>query len=253
MSIDIVNSVYRGSLCHRVDLKLIQQDLTLCLPPLYKITLYQRRPFMLCVQRRGACLTLFLTGRFRIMGQNGITLKVLAHWFRYVRAKGFTYTHPFLTLQTQTVKFRAPSQSAKLLLEHCKEDILYEPEIFSAIRIKRWSQVHINLFFTGNVIILGRCAYTCASEVCQWLENLCHEFTCKPAPPPSPVSKIMSDPLSDALDDLVGALPIALQEKGKSYFSSFPRRLVFSWHRRLRTNDSSLLPYLLELISQYSM
>lgn len=258
--LEIVNVVFRGSLLHTIDLKFTEQDLLKLLPrTIFKVTLYRRRPFMLCVQRSGVCLTVFASGRFRIMGRQSEIPRLAYQWFTYLRQNHRdqvnTLVKPFLTLQTCTVKFRVSPLCARILMDHYPQEIFYEPEVFTAIRIKRWPHVHINLFFTGNVIVLGREAYSCAVEAKRWLEDISRDYRVKEQQQTIliPMLNVQSDPLTDAIDSLVKAIPSTIQKKkANSYFKSFPRKLLFAWCKRLRENDSSLIPYLCRNIGQYS-
>lgn len=243
--IRIVNGVYRGLIGESVNLREIEKDLIT--KNAFKITLYQRRPNMLCIKCEGGCLTLFSTGRFRIMGKPNTTSRLALFWNDYASQRwgNKNFTLPHLTLQTQTLNFKVSSDTAQQLLLHHSHEIHYEPELFTAIRILKWSDIHVNLFFTGNVIILGRNAYKHACEVKCWLENDVGTNTVMN----SKIS-IPSDPYEEAIRCISKHLPTSYSKRAIVYLNSFPRRLIFSWQKRLlQETNTELIPYLCHLIS----
>ena len=76
------------------------------------------------------------------------------------------------------------SQTYTFLLDNCvlpanlnvlayafKNDpnVTFEPEIFPALSIHYWKPIHVNVFSTGKVIVLGRDAYFYLTEIYDWI------------------------------------------------------------------------------------
>lgn len=75
-----------------------------------------------------------------------------------------------LTLTSQTVVF-----SLKRIINLHYQKIphsLYEPEIFPAIAVYKFAPLHVNIFSTGKVIILGFNALNMQCIIEQWLNSV---------------------------------------------------------------------------------
>ena len=169
-TIRVVNCVFHGSLDKPIDLTAIQSELPL--KGQLKSKYNRCRPHMLSIRfENKTSLILFPTGRFRIMGGQFQTVETALRWFNQL-GKWTLTVNPGLCLQTCTTNFKVDAECVNLVLQRYPDAIFYEPELFTAIKIKRWSDVHVNLFFTGNVVVLGRNAYQRACEVQHWLQDI---------------------------------------------------------------------------------
>ena len=157
---EVVNRVYRGKMNSPDFEAIIHQCKTLNLS--YKF--YFGRPTMLSIKLKPKGTVIFFrTGKFRVMGL-----------LNYSKAKDIiqTLVPHFLSgleLQTETVKFKVPPVHYNFHRRY-DEQILFEPEIFPAIHLKQWKDVHVNLFHSGQVIVLGKHALERAHEVKDWLD-----------------------------------------------------------------------------------
>ena len=128
------------------------------------------RPFMFRVRVKngGGTFLFFRTAKFRVMGaRNKTSVHQLLHSMFHLSARS-------LHLQTRTVTFKVPPLK-ELHFDFVKRfdsEIWYEPELFPAIKLLRWPEVHVNLFFTGAVVVLGKKAKRCAPKVKTWLDSL---------------------------------------------------------------------------------
>ena len=124
------------------------------------------------------------------------------------------------------------SKCASIVLERYANVICYKPELFTAIHLKRWTDVHVNLFFSGNVIVFGQKAYQRAFEIRQWLERIAQQSVSKCTTAPSSSATCFSD-YDEAVRQLVALLPVYFREMSRSYFYSFPLKLIKSWTRQI--------------------
>ena len=259
MNITIVNRVFRGSLAMPVDLKSICDSDNLKLGATENAHVFTCRPKMLRIRRlpKGATVLLFNSGRFRIMGGAIESVEAAQEWMEKLFPNFTMETLPFL--QTQTCKFEVPFQCANIVFKKYPDLIFYEPEIFTAaMKLIRWSDVHVNLFFSGKVMILGRKSYERAFEVKAWLLQILKEpvlplliVAAESAPASS--SSSYNDPLCMAIAELVSMLPHTHRKLGVGYFNSFPRKLIFSWLHRINSMNEkdTLIPQLCQQMARF--
>ena len=129
---------------------------------------------------------------------------------------------------------------ANIILQRYPNIILYEPELFTAIQLKLWNDVHVNLFFTGNVVVLGRKAQQRAFEVQRWLYHISEQ------PLHVEISSPSASPKDEVVRRLVSFLPAYYQKLGAAYFYSYSYKLTVSWLNRITKEgeDDSLIPWL---------
>ena len=254
--IQVVNSIFRGRLGTNLDLKDIQKRLD----GDYSNKLYMGRPHMLRIRHGKTTLLLFPTGRFRIMGGELATPELAIRWLQKLSPSKWTGVDEAvvadmgLLLQSCTVKFKVKSECVSIILKRYTNVISYEPELFSAgIHLKRWNDVHVNLFFSGNVIVLGRKAYQRAFEVRQWLEHIGQQPIPKLASPTLPSSS-SSSIYDESIKQLVLLLPDYYRTMAQSYFYCYPLKLIKSWIRQITIEGEAdtLIPRLCTNIAQYS-
>lgn len=240
----VVNCVFRGSLSRAINLK----EVCFKVNSTEEKVAYHLHPHMLCVKKKGASLHLFPSGRFRIMGSRYTTCESALNWFtRLSDGKLFTkYLKRDLILQTQTVTLKTTRECAKRIFEKYPHDINFEPELFTAMKIIKWSDVHINMFFTGKVIILGRCSLERSREVRQWLCQIEREtMTSTTLPLLTTISSSSSSSFvkrhEEAIAQLLFHLPLDLHVLAVKYFQSYPAKLIISWSNRMMTGEREAL------------
>lgn len=246
--VHIVNRVFRGSLAKPIDLEILSSNLTLDFEK-ESVRHYKHRPHMLCIKRKGAALNIFHTGRFRIMGGYFKTGGEALNWLLRLTGGKLILRERNLFLQTQTVQFKVSPNCAELVLKNYPNAIFYEPELFTAMKLLRWTDVHVNLFFTGNVIILGRQSYDRALEVQQWL-HLIERQPVLTVPPPPTSKPSVSSAYVEAVETLSSFIPTHLREVGMKYFYTYPPKLIYSWLTRMKTEKETLIPHLCRNIAR---
>ena len=175
---------------------------------------------MFCVKLKPKKTALFFqSGKFRIMGK--LTLAEATHALLLLRVK----ERPRLSLQTVTIKFKVKPVTPEFALQHQKV-VVYEPEIFPAMKITKWKGVHVNLFHSGAVVVLGASAEKCAPLVKAWLDESQGLST--------PNMEQRSEPcrLPD-YDTIVQCLPTDLRDRAYVYLKHYPFRLLTSWCQRI--------------------
>lgn len=245
----IVNCVFRGSLAKPINLR----EIHLNLDSNESVVVRDYRPHMLCVKRKGASLNLFPTGRFRIMGSQYKTSQSALQWFLRLTDKKLIPLEKDLLLQTQTVTLKTTPTCAKCIFDKYSDLVFFEPELFTAMKLLKWSDVHINLFFTGKTIILGRNALKRSSEVRHWFCQIEKQpvITTLTFIATSPSNFVKS--YEKAVDVLLSFLPPNLHVLGEKYFKSYPPKLIFSWLDRIEKKGEKdlLIPQLCKRITSF--
>lgn len=223
----LVNRVYRGEIS-AVDFLDIEKR---CIAHHFLLRYYSHRPTMLKISLKPkGTLLIFTTGKFRVMGM--IDPNAVSQCLEQVTGQPQTFL-----LQTDTVTLLSRPIKYTILKRHCPY-LTYEPELFPAIHIRKWPDVHVNLFHSGQVVILGRQALLRAREVQQWLDSL--DLT-------EPETNYVYTPLSavlaatdEAMESLLNALPEPLRQRGFLYLKNYPKSMIRSWAKRMKTDPSVL-------------
>lgn len=158
--------MYRGKLNLLFNLKtcylLLQNMFT-------NIKLTTTLPFQIVIRIESCTLLLFSSGQFRIMGRVSDPNSILA-------CIDFIYSdiHTPIQLVSQTLAFiisysSINLHSTKRILSH-DPNILFEPELFCALCLNHWKPVHVNVFSTGKVVILGKYSMKYADEISKWIQ-----------------------------------------------------------------------------------
>lgn len=169
-----MNSIYRGKL------KLLH-DLQTCycklLPHFSNITLLKKLPLQIIIRFEKGTLLLFSGGQFRFMGKisHNFTIDIIKH-INYIYSD--VIMPPYLV--SQTVVFKVLDECCPLNLHHIasifKDDkyVRFENELFPALSLYYWKPVHVNVFSTGKVVVLGKDAVKLLSYIDTWLFiNIC--------------------------------------------------------------------------------
>ena len=246
----VVMSVYRGELPEQPNFTDLKEK---CKRENIYFKEHTSRPRMVCIKlnymNNKMTLIMFHSTRFRLMGP--FRSKAIA----YLAVNDFLRIQPIsLKLQTQTCRFRINAlqpHDEQRFLTHDKE-CRWLPELFTAIEFLRWSPIHVNLFFTGSVIILGKEAYEKAPEIRKYLEDLQSKAATtivkveKPSTMPTPLEVARSEDETV----LLSYLPKDIHQKALYYFHSYPLRLIRMWRRRI-VKDSLLRKQLYDNILMF--
>jgi TATA-box binding protein (TBP) (component of TFIID and TFIIIB) len=160
----VVNRVFRGQLNAKPDFGVLQ---TRCKSESITCKAHSERPRMLCIKRPRGTVILFETGRFRIMGK--CNEEEARHLMCFI-VQSDSFNLP-LHLQTETIKFSVKPLDIQFVRKYDSE-ILYEPELFPALKLLRWPSVHANLFFSGSVVVLGVEAALVSPDIKKWLDSV---------------------------------------------------------------------------------
>lgn len=120
----------------------------------------------------GFTLLLFNSGQLRIMGK--LTLNHAQEFLNSIH-NIYTCIETPLNCTTQTFVFQIDKTLVPINLhnlsnrfgENCNFSFL--PELFPAFSIKLWKPVHVNLFSTGKVVVLGKQSCTLLSSIQEWV------------------------------------------------------------------------------------
>ena len=100
----------------------------------------------------GGTVLFFKSGSFRIMGSMD---DFSAHDCMYTLLNELCIEIPEINVQTMTaVSSNRLNVNLDRLSKHLNKRI-YEPELFPAIQITQYKPIHVNIFSTGCVVILG--------------------------------------------------------------------------------------------------
>ena len=130
-----------------------------------------RKPFQLVIKDLHGTLILFSNGKFRIMGCIG-ELDALFLACSYIENLPDL---PTMTLQSYTAKCIL---GFRVNLEKMSADIasVYEPELFSALRLKAYKPLSVNLFTTGKVMICGLKDVEETHSIVAHLKEICQPY-----------------------------------------------------------------------------
>lgn len=170
-----VNQVFSGKLkipSEKFDLSTIFQDIK---HPGLTRKVYTGRPHM-CVLKcyKKWTYILFSSGKFRIMGKKVNLDFIMSFLKNYLPSEAYLLEGP--TLQTETFTFslgvNINLQTYKESLHYNNGSIMYEVELFPALIYNKWPSIHVNVFHSGNVTVLGRNSRDYINEIKNYLSNL---------------------------------------------------------------------------------
>ncbi len=144
------------------------------LQPLYtRIKFCQTRPIQIVIRMCGYSLLIFSSGQCRLMGR--VSLSQAQHVIDSLNDIYYSVTSPLVQV-SQTVVFKLdslhlPIDLYKFVAEYKTDDkICFEPEIFPSISLHYWKPLHVNVFSTGKVIVLGCNALQSIQDIRDWLD-----------------------------------------------------------------------------------
>ena len=152
-TIRYVNSCFRGDVRNRINL----QDLH---NRMQGSRLKLHDPVMLIYKFGQLTLMVFSTGKFRFMGPFMPTEYVACRNLRTMPDIPQSISRARLVLQSITVTFKLPGNGVNLpkLARELRRDgerFKFVKREFQAISLYRWDPLHVNIFYSGRVVIVG--------------------------------------------------------------------------------------------------
>lgn len=138
------------------------------------ITFSNKLPLQIVVHINSCTLVLFNSGQFRIMGKVDFddACTIIISSINYIYSDIITPLH----LATQTGVFKLPNSFCPINLHRIAKEyvndvnVRFEPEIFPAVSLHYWKPVHVNVFSTGKIVVLGKNAIDSIHDIYNWLE-----------------------------------------------------------------------------------
>lgn len=129
---------------------------------------HESTPIQVIIKFECCTFLLFSSGKCRFMGNADINTvnNYLNDIINIIDASIITYPE----LKSQTVVFSL-GRPINLLYQVIPQS-LYEPELFPAIAIYKFRPLHVNLFSTGKVIILGHDALNMKCTIETYLNSI---------------------------------------------------------------------------------
>jgi TATA-box binding protein (TBP) (component of TFIID and TFIIIB) len=148
-----INSCFQGNIRKRVNLQTLKTQ--------WKGSVLKTTdPVMLIYKYGENTLLMFSTGKFRFMGPfhpTSVNAKKQLGKMPHVPA---VIKKAPLQIQTCTVTFKLPGRGVHLprLAAQLRRDnfeITFNKREFPAISMYRWNPMHVNVFYSGNVVVIG--------------------------------------------------------------------------------------------------
>ena len=135
-----------------------------------RITYSENKPHQVVIKLPNCTFLLFSTGAFRFMGKGNFN--TVQYYLTNILEHLSTYIIAPLSCSTQTISFQLNTTQINLhqfvkRVPHC----LFEVELFPAVTIDVWYPLHVNVFATGKVVVLGKNALCKKCEIENWLNK----------------------------------------------------------------------------------
>ena len=129
---------------------------------------YKTAPVQIIIKFQYCTFLLFSSGKCRFMGKANFDIisNLLNDIINTLDTSIITY--PIIKSQTVSFSLNRQVNLHKQNIPHS----LYEPELFPAVSIYKFSPLHVNLFSTGKVIILGCNALNEKHVIENWLNSI---------------------------------------------------------------------------------
>ncbi len=154
----VVNQIYTGAIDGRIDLeKLKKQSGDIA-------KLYPCRPRMLRYRQENITILIFNTGKVRFMGRpcEEYELELLFNDLTGLVVKNIKKVSETIVLQLDNIS--TPINLHAIAVKH-PDKFTFEPEIFIGLHLTCIKDVHVNIFSSGKVVLLGKQAIESISEV----------------------------------------------------------------------------------------
>lgn len=129
-----------------------------------------KQPQMIHIRDEKMSILIFKSGKFRVMGECYYLSLCTILMEQNVE----------LTLKSETVVLKLPSHLTPFniyyFVEFYKNYLEYLPEIFPAATMTMFKPLHVNLFYTGSVIVLGYNAMKNSNYIYNSLTSMLEKF-----------------------------------------------------------------------------
>ena len=165
-----MNCIYRVKLSLIYDFK---KTFYLLLPYYPCITICVGKPKQIVIKLSTFSILIFTTGQCRVMGRVSLTQAQTA--ISDLHLIYHSVVEPVVQV-SQTVVFQLDSMHLPINLykfahEYSNDsNIQFEPELFPSLSLHYWKPLHINVFSTGKVTVLGFNASASINTIREWLD-----------------------------------------------------------------------------------
>lgn len=126
------------------------------------------RPSQIIIKYDYCTLLLFSSGNFRIMGKCTNVEEIINPLVSALQT--FISLDPFCVSQTVVCKLASTSLNLHYYVNHIPT-AMFECELFPALSIAYFNPLHVNLFSTGKVVILGNDALNKCKDIIKWINK----------------------------------------------------------------------------------
>ena len=148
-----INCCFQGNIKKRVNLTSLKSQ--------WKGSILKTTDPVMLIHKNGQnTLLMFSTGKFRFMGPFHPTAINAKKQLVKVSNIPKIIKNASLTIQTCTVTFKLPGKGVHLprlaaALRRDNYEITFNKHEFPAIAMYRWAPMHVNIFYSGNVVVIG--------------------------------------------------------------------------------------------------
>jgi TATA-box binding protein (TBP) (component of TFIID and TFIIIB) len=168
----VCNANYKGDLHQSIDLIKLSQKL-----PNSK---FHHKPCQLVVKDTKGTVIFFNNGKFRVMGCiDELDASFLV--FDYIiKINKNSIDFPSIQLQTFTSRaqlgFRINLSKLAAAAASSSSTVIYEPELFPAVRICKYNPASVNVFSTGSILVCGLKAPDEMLDILNYLREHCQPY-----------------------------------------------------------------------------
>ena len=132
------------------------------------IVFSESRPRQVVIKFDNCTFLLFGTGVFRFMGKADYF--TVSNLLDDIIKNLDTYVITPLSVSTQTIAFKLNVHELNLhVIAQTVPNISFEAELFPAISLNFWYPLHVNVFSSGKVVVLGKDALQKKCEIEEWI------------------------------------------------------------------------------------
>lgn len=136
------------------------------------VTYSSKLPQQIVIKHKTFSLVLFNSGQLRIMGKATYNIA-----YSFLKSIKLIYSHVItdLHLTSQTVVFKLMNSLCPInLITFVKEysddvNIKLNSELFPAVSLHHWKPIHVNLFSSGKIVVLGKNALQMIPLIDEWI------------------------------------------------------------------------------------
>src|SRR5271156_4423858 len=162
----VSNANYRGAMKHVIELAKLHNKIP--------NSILHKKPHQLVVKDIKGTILFFRSGKFRVMGCiDELDATFLAYRYTLlISDKEF----PTGTLQSYTSNSHLGFKVNLEKMAATSNIAVYEPELFPALRIRKYYPASVNVFTTGKVIVCGLRDADLMSDIIDDVRVLCEPF-----------------------------------------------------------------------------